>query len=259
MQQFGPGPCIEGRTWGTGPDRDSIWVSRGCSAVFEVTPPGGNDNYAHNGNPAVRSPEWQRGFDDGRRGIAADQYDTAQDYLEGYRAGQDTARDASRYGAQPPRAPSDNSGVFEPAPPPAQSMPPDQRSAPPGAMQNAPQPYGNAPQPYAGSPPPPPPDDRYPPPPPGYRDMPPPGTPPGAPYGAPHDQRYASVDQMRDGARRACIDAAARDRRFGADRIISREVRWIGHNEFAVSLDTPEGLLICMVDRDGNVQSIENR
>jgi len=36
-QQLSSSPCIEGRTWGNGDD--SIWVSGGCRAVFEVTPP----------------------------------------------------------------------------------------------------------------------------------------------------------------------------------------------------------------------------
>ena len=39
VEQISTSPCVEGRTWGTGPDRDSIWVSGGCRAVFDVQPP----------------------------------------------------------------------------------------------------------------------------------------------------------------------------------------------------------------------------
>jgi Protein of unknown function (DUF3011) len=38
-RQLSNSPCIEGRTWGTGPSNDSIWVSGGCRAVFDVQPP----------------------------------------------------------------------------------------------------------------------------------------------------------------------------------------------------------------------------
>jgi len=36
VDQISSTPCIEGRTWGT--DNDSIWVSGGCRAVFDVQP-----------------------------------------------------------------------------------------------------------------------------------------------------------------------------------------------------------------------------
>jgi Protein of unknown function (DUF3011) len=36
MRQISDTPCVEGRNWGTGPDHDSIWVSGGCRAVFDV-------------------------------------------------------------------------------------------------------------------------------------------------------------------------------------------------------------------------------
>jgi len=35
--QLSSSPCIQGRTWGS--DNDSIWVSGGCRAVFDVQPP----------------------------------------------------------------------------------------------------------------------------------------------------------------------------------------------------------------------------
>ena len=37
VRQLSNSPCIEGRTWGSGDD--SIWVSNGCRAVFDVQPP----------------------------------------------------------------------------------------------------------------------------------------------------------------------------------------------------------------------------
>lgn len=36
IQQLSNSPCIEGSTWGA--DNDSIWVSGGCRAVFDVQP-----------------------------------------------------------------------------------------------------------------------------------------------------------------------------------------------------------------------------
>lgn len=43
VQQISNSPCIEGRSWGLGRDGDSLWVSRGCRAVFDVRP---NRDYA---------------------------------------------------------------------------------------------------------------------------------------------------------------------------------------------------------------------
>lgn len=40
-RQLSSSPCIQGRTWDS--SDDSIWVSRGCRAVFEVTPPDRRD------------------------------------------------------------------------------------------------------------------------------------------------------------------------------------------------------------------------
>ena len=252
-REIGNAPCIEGRTWGTGPDRDSIWVSGGCSAVFDVQPPGGD--YANTAPMAPdstapprggNSREWQRGYEDGQRG-SADPNATSQDYLEGFRAGEDASH-GGRSGAQTPapRGPSDNPGMFEPVPNPPENS--DQRNVPRGPGGDL---TRNPPDAYArnGMPP----DDRYPPP--HYREAPPP---PGA-YDRRHDERYASIDHARGVARRACVDAAAQDSRFGPDRIVTRDVRWIGHGQFAVTLDTPEGQSICTVDREGNVQSIDSR
>jgi len=37
VQQISNSPCIQGRTWGS--NDDSLWVSGGCRAVFDVQPP----------------------------------------------------------------------------------------------------------------------------------------------------------------------------------------------------------------------------
>lgn len=264
-RQLGSTACVEGRNWGTGPDRDSIWVSGGCSAVFDVQAPARGDAYANADRSSTaatgRSAEWQRGYDDGHRGNA-DPNDSAQDYLEGYRAGEDAAHDDSRYDAHAPsanRAPSDNAGVFESVPNPPATGSSDNRGPPPGArngMTRNPPPddyAGNGAPPSGDQPPPS--DDRYPPPPPDDRRLPP----EAVPYDERHGARYANIDHARAGARRACVEAAAADRRFGSNRIITRDVRWIGHGQFAVGLATPEGDLTCTVDRDGNVLSIDGQ
>lgn len=36
IQQISNSPCVQGRSWGA--DNDSIWVSNGCRAVFDVQP-----------------------------------------------------------------------------------------------------------------------------------------------------------------------------------------------------------------------------
>jgi hypothetical protein len=48
IQQISSSPCIEGSTWGA--DNDSIWVSGGCRAVFDVQPrySSRTDTYYHN-------------------------------------------------------------------------------------------------------------------------------------------------------------------------------------------------------------------
>jgi hypothetical protein len=71
--------------------------------------------------------------------------------------------------------------------------------------------------------------------------------------------RYASGDSPRRIARSACIEQAASGQPFGPDRIRTGEVRWIGQGVMSVNVDTPDGPLMCTVDRDGNVRSIESR
>ena len=113
-RQISNAPCIEGRTWGLGPNNDSIWVSSGCRAVFDVQPP--NNSAAENVQPrydrddrdasqqydraADRSPDWQRGYQDGQRGAFNDRTNS-QDYRLGFHAGKDAARnDERRFGSR---------------------------------------------------------------------------------------------------------------------------------------------------------------
>jgi hypothetical protein len=64
VEQISNSPCIEGRTWGTGAENDSIWVSNGCRAVFEVQPryTSSNDNYSdrYNENRADYDRAYER-------------------------------------------------------------------------------------------------------------------------------------------------------------------------------------------------------
>ena len=39
VKQLSHTPCVQEQNWGLGPDHDSIWVSGGCRAVFDVQPP----------------------------------------------------------------------------------------------------------------------------------------------------------------------------------------------------------------------------
>jgi hypothetical protein len=185
VQQLSNTPCVEGSNWGTGPDRDSIWVSAGCRAVFDVQPPYDNTT----DTTSDQSPEWQRGFDDGQYGTF-DRRADSRDYRSGYRAG----KDAPQYSAA--QNPSENYRDDEPRS--------DERA-----------------------------DES--------------------------SRRYASADRLRAKARRACVDQASAGESFGPDEVTTNDVRWIGRGTFSVSLDTPSGSLICTVDRDGNVISMDNR
>jgi len=111
VQQLSNTPCVEGQNWGirTSPNHDAIWVSGGCRAVFDVQASydstynrsadravydndAGNARYADTGH----SPAWQRGFDDGQRGMFDRRADSAA-YRDGYRAGKDAVRNENRY------------------------------------------------------------------------------------------------------------------------------------------------------------------
>jgi hypothetical protein len=248
--------CVEGKNWGTGPDRDSIWVSGGCRAVFDVQPPydASTAQYderapapAYNDSPGYRdsppppqrssadtSPEWQRGFQDAQRG-AFDRRSRSDDYRVGYEAGKDALMNdrndderapAENYRADEPRrdAPVPAEG-FRDVAPPAPSRADSYREDDPRNEQGP----GNG---YAGDEPP---RD--------HRD--------GA--------RYASVDGLRANASRACIDQVATDQSLRPNQIAASDARWIGHGLFEVNLDSPVGHLTCTVDRNGNVQSIDER
>lgn len=114
VQQLSSAPCVEGRSWGTltSPNHDSIWVSGGCRAVFDVQPPYGSVNreqYSDGSDApqyasANHSPQWQRGFADGERGVFDIRADSRA-YRDGYRAGEDAVQNANRYGQA--RNPSD--------------------------------------------------------------------------------------------------------------------------------------------------------
>jgi len=55
IEQISSSPCIEGSTWGA--DRDSIWVSNGCRAMFDVRPRyrGISANYSGDDQPYDRT------------------------------------------------------------------------------------------------------------------------------------------------------------------------------------------------------------
>ena len=215
VQQLSSTACVEGQNWGirTSPNHDAIWVSGGCRAVFDVQPYSTADRVQYDNSAADRvqydnnarddvqyadtnhSPAWQRGFDDGERGMFDRRADSAE-YRDGYRAGKDAVLNENRYSDT--RNPPDAYRSAEPPPPP----PRDERADGP---------------------------------------------------------RYASGESPRRIARSACIEQAASGQPFGSDQIRTGDVRWIGQGLMAVNVDTPDGSLMCTVDRDGNVRSIESR
>ena len=60
IEQLSNSPCIEGSTWGA--DNDSIWVSGGCRAVFDVQPrySSTSDSYYDNDNRAYDDRRYER-------------------------------------------------------------------------------------------------------------------------------------------------------------------------------------------------------
>jgi Protein of unknown function (DUF3011) len=185
VQQLSNSPCIQGRTWGS--DNDSLWVSGGCRAVFDVQPP------YHDGRAD------RRHHDRGRDQDSRDQ--DARDEDTGDKSGRDQySRDQ------------------------------DSRDQNPG--------YNNSRTDRRA-------DDS----------------------GNDQQQRYDDSRANNDGghnsgrreaARRACIEQASAGQSFGPDEIRSNDVHWAGQGLFSVSLDTPNGPVTCTVDRDGNVQSLDN-
>jgi len=232
-RQLSSAKCIEGRTWGTGPSNDSIWVSGGCRAVFDVQPPSGqadldatpryDDRAAPPASDPQRSspdlrrssgkPEFERGYADAQRGNFEDRANSA-DYRAGFQAGKDEGRNDERLGyARDQDGDADADG--------------DDGD-------------GNA---Y----------DRQ-----GYDERDAPVERAGEPRqeGRYDGSRYASADQLRAHARHACVAQATASRSFGREDVNTSDVRWLGHGLFEVSLDTPDGPITCTVDRDGNIQSM---
>jgi len=94
VNQLSRDPCIEGQTWGA--DRDGVWVTGGCRAVFEVR------DREH--NRSEHSREWRHGFEDGQRGTF-DEREQSQEYREGFRAGKEAAgRSDDQHRDSPPPA-----------------------------------------------------------------------------------------------------------------------------------------------------------
>jgi hypothetical protein len=239
-RQLSSAKCIEGRTWGTGPSNDSIWVSGGCRAVFDVQPPNGqadqdstlryNDramppaSMPHASDPQRSSsdlrrssgkPEWERGYADAQRGSNFEDRANSADYRAGFQAGRDEGRNDERVGDARDRDEDGNGddgdgddGKHD------NDQGYDEREAPVD-RRNEPRPEGR------------------------------------------HDgSRYASADRLRAHARHACVDQATASRSFGRDDVNTTDVRWLGHGMFEVSLDTPDGPITCTVDRDGNIRSM---
>jgi hypothetical protein len=42
VQQLGNTTCVEGQNWGLDSKLNSVWISSGCSGIFEVQPPRDN-------------------------------------------------------------------------------------------------------------------------------------------------------------------------------------------------------------------------
>lgn len=87
-EQISRTPCVEGSNWGV--DDGAIWVSGGCRARFDVQPQ--YDRTAQAAPGDERSPEWQHGFDDGRRN-SFDENVHSRDYRLGFRAGRESTRE----------------------------------------------------------------------------------------------------------------------------------------------------------------------
>ena len=71
-------------------------------------------------------------------------------------------------------------------------------------------------------------------------------------------RQYARAEN-RENARAACVQQAAAGRSYGPEAIRAGDVDWIGEGQFSVRLHTPDGGMTCVVDRDGNVQSMSRR
>jgi len=180
LRQLSNSPCIEGRTWSA--DGDSIWVSNGCRAVFDVQPPyDANANRGYDGR-AHRDDRRDHRDQDRQQPQYSDQGD--EQHNDDYSRRDDQGRSNEQY-----RGNSDDRG-----------------------------------------------DDRG------------------------QDSRHSGRgEQRRNQARQACADAASGERGFAAEEVQTNDIRWIGEGRLSLSLDTPDGPLTCIVDRDGNVTLNDNR
>ncbi len=166
VQQLSRSPCIEGSSWGA--NDDSIWVSNGCRAVFDVQPPYDasadrrNDRHYDRRDRDSQQQQYSERDDDQRN----DNYDRSDQ--------QDRSDDRDRG------------------------------------------------------------DDRQ-------------------------DRHSGRGEQRRDQARQACAYQASADRSFGPEEVQTNDIRWIGGGRLSLNLDTPDGPLTCIVDRDGNVTLNEDR
>ena len=77
VQQLGNTPCIEGRNWGVDTNHNSIWISGGCRAVFDVQAPsnGPNSEAQYRDNEPREEPP--RDEPRGDPGYASSQYGRA--------------------------------------------------------------------------------------------------------------------------------------------------------------------------------------
>lgn len=158
VRQLSNSPCVKGRSWDSGDD--SIWVSHGCRAVFDVTPPADSAAYNDAGGDTRYDEEETDRSDYARRD--SDDDDEAD-------AGNNERRDDGR----------------------------DEESRPQG-------------------------------------------------------RHYARAQERREQARQSCAYQAASDRSFGPEEVHSNDTRWIGEGRLSLRLDTPDGPMTCVIDRDGN-------
>ena len=71
--------------------------------------------------------------------------------------------------------------------------------------------------------------------------------------------RQYARNEHREEARAACVQQAASGRSYGPDAIRAGDVERVGEGQFSVSLHTPDGRMTCVVDHEGNVQSMSRR
>lgn len=216
VRQLSDAACIEGRTWGTGAAHDSLWVSGGCRAVFDVQPgadasdsalaDSGDDAAADSGD---NEPDYRddRGYagnereDDGDDNDAGDDNDDAQhDRSNGYTRGDDDRYAASRDSRLDARSPGGADAD-------AQDNTGDQGEADESARGDS-------------------------------------------------DRQIASAAGGYARARQACIDEALAGSSFAADDVDAGGVRTLDDDLLSIDIRTPDGALTCTVDRDGNVRSL---